>query len=290
MHSNSKPPPIKEKRRSFEVPVFISRTMSFLEFLHWRLALKYALKLFFTPIKFPIPKRELSIRKEAQETIIPLGKREARLFEWGHGDKKVVFMHGWSGRASQFFRLIETLVKEGYHVYSIEGPAHGNSPYKQTDMLEFVQAIEWTLEKFGPINTAIGHSLGGVAHFNAHDRCNGAFREIITIGCPANIRGVTRDFCEVVNAGPQVAEGIIESIQKSFNLKVEDASTDTLAHKWNPRGLIFQDEDDADVAVENAHKLADAWPNAILHISKGLGHRRILSDPSVHKAILEFIK
>ena len=198
-------------------------------------------------------------------------------------------MAGAAGQASSF-RLIETLEKEGYHIYSIEAPAHGDSIYKQTDMLEFVQAIEWTLEKFGPINTAIGHSLGGVALFNAHDRGNGAFREIITIGSPANIRGVTKDFCEVVNAGPRVAEGIIESIQKSFNLKVEDASTDTLANKWNPRGLIFHDEDDADVDVENARKLAEAWPAAELYISTGLGHRRILSEPSVHEAILNFIK
>lgn len=264
--------------------------MSFLEFLHWRLALKFALKLFFTPLKFPVPKREKSIRDQATETTIPLGEREARLFEWGEGPKKIILMHGWSGRASQFFRLIETLVKAGYHVFSIEAPAHGNSHHKQTDMLEFVRAIEWTLNEIGPVQTAIGHSLGGVALFNAHDRLQGAFREIITIGSPASIRGVVKDFCEVVNAGDRVAEGIIASIQKSFALKVEDVSTDTLAAKWNPPGLVFHDEDDADVGVENARKLSKAWPAAELHISTGLGHRRILSEPSVHEAILDFIR
>lgn len=282
--------PLKESRRSFDVPVFIRKLMWILEKLHWKLARKFAIRLFFTPIKFPVPKREVSVRERARTTEIPLGDRKARLFEWGHGDRRVIMMHGWSGRATQFFRIIEGLTAEGYHVYSVEAPAHGESGYKQTDMLEFVKAIEWTVNQFGPFEAAIGHSLGGVALFNAHDRLNGAFGKLVIIGSPANIRNVVLDFCEVVNASDRVANGIIASIENSFSLKTEDVSTDTLAGKWNPPGLIFHDETDADVSVANARSLARLWTNAQLHISSGLGHRRILSDPGVLKSILQFLE
>lgn len=282
--------PSGEPRRSFEVPRALRRLMRLAEMIHWRLALLFALRLFFTPIKFSVPKREHAIRKTASQQLIPAGSQEAQLFEWGKSGKKVLLMHGWSGRASQFFRLTEKLVQEGYHVFSIEAPAHGESKERQTDMLEFVQAIEWTCQNKGPFAMAIGHSLGGVALFNAHARLGGSFENIITIGTPANINNVVSDFCAVVGASERVAKGIIRRIQKDFKLNVEDVSTDKLAAEWNPPGAIFHDEQDADVPVVNARQLAKAWENATLEISDGLGHRRILSEPKIHHRIIQLLQ
>lgn len=278
-----------KNRKSFKVPVFIRRLTSFLEFIHWRLALYYVLKLFLTPIRFPIPKREIAVRKEAVKHTIPLHKKEAQLFEWGVGDKRVIMMHGWSGRASQFFRLTEKLVDEGYHVFSVEGPAHGDSPFHKTDMLEFIQALEWTIRHHGPFDTAIGHSLGGMALFNVHGRGSGVFKHIITIGTPANVRAVINQFCEAVNASSKVAAGLVHNIEKNYGLTVDEVSTDTLAAIWNPGGLIFNDKQDKDVSISFAYELAKVWSKAELVVSDGLGHRRILSDPKVHRRILQLL-
>ena len=263
--------------------------MILLEAIHWRLSLAFAIKLFYTPVKFPIPKREIEIRNSATCVDIPLNKgRHGRLFKWGTGEKKVILMHGWSGRASQFFRLTESLLEESYTVFAVEAPAHGDSSYKQSHMLEFIECIEWVYKEYGPIDFAIGHSLGGMAMLNVHARLDEAFKKIVTIGTPAGVREVVEDFCNVLHARPRTAEGIIDKIHRRFSLSVEEVSSTTLAKKWNPRGMILQDEMDMDVGMEQARTLSEAWTNAELVVTTGLGHRKILSHPSVHKRIIDF--
>ena len=262
--------------------------MSALSAISTPLATKLALSLFFTPIKFPIPKRENPIRDSATQHKMSTGRNEFTMFEWENDGPKILLVHGWSGRATQFFRIIEELHKKGYHVFSIEAPAHGTSKQKKTHMLEFVDCIEVAQNKFGQFDFAIGHSLGGMAIFNSLLR-NLSPHKIVVIGSPVSIRSVVNDFCEKVKSTPKVANRIIENIENRYSMKVEDASTDDLANRFNPQGLIIHDEDDQDVSVAQAKELAKKWPNAQLVITKGLGHRKVLMDQTVIDSILGFL-
>ena len=202
----------------------------------------------------------------------------------------MILMHGWSGRATQFYKIIEAMVNEGYHVFSIEGPGHGESKQRQTSMIQFVDALEVIIEEFGPIEISIGHSLGGMAVFNAFERKHLPLKKAIIIGAPANVRNVVNDFAEAVAAGPKVAQGIIDRIETNFEVDIQHVSTDYLAQLHNPPGLIIHDEQDIDVDVSNARAMAKVWTNAKLIISDGLGHRRILEDEGVIKRIIDFLK
>jgi pimeloyl-ACP methyl ester carboxylesterase len=50
--------------------------------------------------------------------------------------------------------------------------------------------------------------------------------------------------------------------------------------------LIVHDRDDRAAPLAAAQALADALPAARLHITEGLSHRRVLSDPSVLATVL----
>lgn len=252
------------------------------------IATRIALKLFFTPLKFPTPTREYDMRKSAKRHLLSTDTSDFTLFEWGNSGPKVLLVHGWSGRATQFFKMAEVLVEQGYHVFAVEAPAHGDSPQKKTHMLEFVDCIEVAQQKFGNFNLAIGHSLGGMAIFNAFKRNLNAAK-VVVIGTPSNIRNVVHDFCEKVRANKEVANGIISTIEKSYALKVEDASTDTLAAEFQPKGLIIHDEQDQDIGLDNAQELAEKWTQAKLLVTKGLGHRKVLMDQKVMEEILHFL-
>ncbi|WP_417612115.1 alpha/beta hydrolase [Owenweeksia hongkongensis] len=262
--------------------------MSALSAVSTPLATKLALNLFFTPIKFPIPKRETPVRESATEYTMHTGKSEFSLFEWKNDGPKVLLVHGWGGRATQFFRIIEELHKKGYHVFSIEAPAHGTSKQRKTHMLEFVDCVETVQDKFGQFDFAIGHSLGGMAIFNSLLR-NLSPHKIVVIGTPVSIRSVVNDFCEKVKATPKVANRIIENIENRYSMKVEDASTDDLASRFDPQGMIIHDTDDQDISVEQAKQLAAKWPNAQLVITQGLGHRKVLMDQKVIDSIIGFL-
>ncbi len=198
-------------------------------------------------------------------------------------------MHGWSGRATQFLAIIEALLKENYHIYSIEAPAHGDSKQRKTHMLEFVDALNVVIKKFGKFQYAIGHSMGGMAIFNCLKTSSFDPKSIVLLGTPANIRNVVYDFCDKVEANEQVARLLIEYIENRYSMKVKKASTDTLAMRYNPNGLIFHDVNDLDVDVHNAKALKKKWPNANLIVTEGLGHRKILMDRKVIDAIVGFL-
>ena len=212
-----------------------------------------------------------------------------QLFEWGESGPKVILMHGWSGRATQFFKIIEALTENGYHVLSIEAPAHGLSRQKQTSMIEFVDAIEDVIDTYGPVDIAIGHSLGGMAVFNAFERKHIDLKKAIIIGTPSGVQSVVRDFCTTVGASEKVGKGILNRIEQNFEVTIEQVSTDYLAGLHNPPGLILHDELDRDADVTNAYAVARSWTNAELVITDGLGHRGILLEESVIKKIIDFL-
>jgi pimeloyl-ACP methyl ester carboxylesterase len=281
----------KNVKKSYELPAYITVSMQLLERLSSKLALKFALKLFFTPLSFTRPQREEKAHhSSAKESLKTQTGESFVLHQWGNQGVKVLLVHGWSGRGTQFFKLIEALRKNGYHVFAIDAPTHGDSPKKkQTNMLEFVNCIETVCLKHGPFTSAIGHSLGGAALLNALER-NVDIPKLITLGTPSRISHVVRDFCEKVKASPKIGAAILSDIQKTFGVLISEVSPDHLAKKHNPSGLVIHDEIDADVDIEEAYILHQNWANSSLKVTSGLGHRKVLNDADVIADILAFIK
>ena len=177
---------------------------------------------------------------------------------------------------------------KGFQVFSFDAPGHGISTEKKTHMLEFVDSI-WAIEKtFGSFKIAIGHSLGGMAIFNA---LTGDFKPkvVMNIGSPASIPNTVGDFCEKIEAGKKVKKGILHYIENNFKVSLERSSGKYLASVYNPLGLIVHDKDDVDVPVKNAYELYENWPNAHLIITEGLGHRKVLMDDAIIDEIDAFL-
>ena len=61
-----------------------------------------------------------------RERILLRGS-EVVAYRWGRGERAVLLLHGWQGRASQFAPLVRELVAEGFRVTSFDAPAHGAS-------------------------------------------------------------------------------------------------------------------------------------------------------------------
>lgn len=279
-----------EAQRSFELPSYIRFTGRWLSKISPALATRFALKLFFKPLRFPIPKRELALRQKAKRHRLQLEDgRSFKVFELPAKGPKVLLIHGWSGRASQFFKLMDALHAQGFHCLGIEAPGHGDNLGESTHMLAFVSSISKTLERWPNIPYAIGHSLGGMAIFNAFKE-GADFQKVSIIGSPASIQNVVSDFCERLELSLKVRDGILNYIEKRYQLKTSDASTDYLAKKFNPEGLIIHDEDDRDVPVLNGHQSKAAWKKAKLYLTKGKGHRKVLMDEAVIEEILTFLQ
>lgn len=88
-------------------------------------------------------------------------------YEYGKSDRKVLLVHGWSGRGTQLFKIADELLDNGYSVVSFDAPAHGKSKGNTTIMSEFIASILEIEKQYGPFEFAIGHSLGGMSVLNA---------------------------------------------------------------------------------------------------------------------------
>lgn len=277
------------EKRSFALPAYITLPIYWLSRLLPPLATRLALYLFFRPLRFPVPRRETPIRARMQCHELLTKKGDAfTAWRLGLEGPPVVLMHGWSGRGSQFFDLIERLAPH-YQVCALDAPGHGAHQGKPTHMLAFVEALEVAEEKFGPFQHGIGHSLGGMVLFNSLLR-GSRFATLSVIGTPANVDNVVGDFCEKIRASRAVYHRIIRYIEKRYQLKTSDVSTDTLSRQFPLPGIIAHDEGDVDVPPHNAFELKQAWPRAELFISQGYGHRRILSHPELLNRLEALLK
>ena len=162
----------KKDVQSLKIPKPILIAAKFLAFISPKLAVLFAARLFTMPIKHKIPKRELEMDTNSfQKTIaIPSINKEVVVYHYGSGDRKILLVHGWSGRGTQLVKFAEALVAQGYATISFDAPAHGKSTGKTTLLPEFIESIVELEKQFGPFEAAIGHSLGGMSLLNALSR------------------------------------------------------------------------------------------------------------------------
>lgn len=274
---------------SIQVEKKVRTALSILQRVSSGMAFRYAKKFFFSPIKFSTPEREMHYKHSASISKEIIDEKTVTLYHVGNSKKCVLLVHGWSGRATQFYKIGPALKKAGYKVYSFTAPAHGSSKEKQTHMLEFTDCIEYINKKYGPFEAIITHSIGGPAALNAIKR-GVKTKKLVLLGAPGYIRDVVYGFCDRLGLSRKIGDRLIQHIKANYDKDYEQFSTTRLATEMTIPGLIIHDSDDQDVPVKYARENHRAWKNSRYIETKGLGHRLILSDEKVIEQIIDFVK
>ncbi|MFY7957231.1 MAG: alpha/beta fold hydrolase [Flavobacterium macrobrachii] len=276
--------------QSLQIPKPILITAKFLEAISPKLAMLFAAKLFVRPIKHKIPKREIHmVQKSSQSKLfVPSLKKNIVVYNYGESDKKILLVHGWSGRGTQLVKIADEMLKLGYSTISFDAPAHGKSDGKTTIMTEFIASIIEIEKQFGPFEFAIGHSLGGMSILNAIKQ-NLIVKKAIIIGSGDIIQDVIDDFIQKLQLKPKIGLLLKNHFEKKYNEPMENYSASFSAKSVTIPVLIIHDKDDDDVAIKAAHNIHKHLKNSTLMITEGLGHRKILGDTKVIESIKEFI-
>jgi len=251
-------------------------------------AFKLAFNLFFTPIKYKTPEREFPVLKLATKFETKINGKRTQFYSWGkEGDPLIVLVHGWMGRATQFFKLIEALVAQNYHVVSFDGPAHGASSGRQTNLNEFAEALNFIASKHGQIRFAVGHSFGGITILNA---INNGLRidNVAFIATPAIAEDIIKDFEKKINGSPATGLNFRKEILKRYGITFESLAASELIKLISIKTLlIVHDKDDRDVPISHAYLMEDLFDESTTIYTEGLGHTRILRNDDVTKQIVE---
>ena len=281
----------KKHRESLKIPKAIIIAAKILEATSTKLAAKFAMKLFTSPMKFKLPKREVEMdhNSRQQHVSIPAIDKTINVYHYGESDRKVLLVHGWSGRGTQLHTIAEKLLKCGYSTISFDAPAHGKSAGKKSDMTEFIASILELEKQFGPFEYAIGHSLGAMAVLNSIKR-GLKINKAVTIGSGDIIKDIMNDFTDKLGMDIATGKLMIRLFEKKFGESINNYSAYTAAQTITIPVLIIHDENDADVPVAAAYHIAEHLSNVEVMITHGLGHRKILGDSKVIKKIIEFIE
>jgi pimeloyl-ACP methyl ester carboxylesterase len=274
-----------------QIPKIIIGIAQFLQTFSPKLTTLYAAKLFTTPMRHKMPKRELGMNQNSHQfpLFVPKINKEIVVYQCGSSDKKVLLVHGWSGRGTQLVKIADALLEQGFMVYSFDAPAHGKSKGNFSIMPEFIASILEMEQKYGPFEFAIGHSLGGMSVLNAIKQ-NLAVKKAVTIGSGDVIQDIIDDFVKNLKLKPEYGLRIKDYFETKFGGKMDDYSAYKAAQMVQIPVLVIHDQNDEDVSVNSAFHIEKHLTHSELLITEGLGHRKILGDSAVIETILKFIE
>jgi pimeloyl-ACP methyl ester carboxylesterase len=277
--------------KPLKIPKIIILSSKFIAFLSTKWVTIYASKLFTTPIKHKIPKREIEMDQTSKQQMlfVPSIKRKINVYEYGKSSKKVLLVHGWSGRGTQLCKIAEELIKLGYSTVSFDAPAHGKSPGNSTIMVDFIASVIEIDKQFGPFEFAIGHSLGGMTVMNAIKE-GLQVKKAVIIGSGDVVQDITDDFIAKLGLKPVISKLLCEFFEKKYGGIMDDYSAYKAAETTLIPTLVIHDQNDPEVSVKAGIHIHKHLKNGELMLTKNLGHRKILADHQVIEKITNFIK
>jgi len=186
--------------------------------------------------------------------------------------------------------FVAPLVAAGRTVVAFDAPGHGTSNGNRSSLPHFawaLRSVAAAVSDNAP-DAIIAHSLGCAATTLALREGLTAGR-VVFISPPLNPADYTNRFGDILGLEAEIIDRMRMRIEERFLRKWSDYSLAETARTMTAPLLVIHDRDDQDTLWSEGAALAGAWPGARMMSTEGLGHRRILREPSVIEAAAEFV-
>lgn len=242
-------------------------------------------------------------RRHRKELIAPFTQAELLQFDfegyhivgyrWNKGgSRKALIVHGFESTSINFGAYVEPLTRKGYEVLAFDAPAHGNSSGDRINALIYSDFVKYIHRHFGPVQSFMAHSLGGLALGIAlseipHDA---GFRVVLV--APATKTATALDhffgFIHLRDAG--VRREFERIIVEVGGHPADWFSLTRALDRVSAHILWIHDVDDTITPLRDAEEVKNKnYPNVQFLFTKGLGHRRIYRDAEVGKTIVNYM-
>lgn len=252
---------------------------------------KLAHKFFFFPVEYSYPEIELEWLQQSRADTFCFNKTTLKLYHWGNeqSKNKILLVHGWAGRATQFWKLISKLEKDNFHIISYDAPGHGKSDGETTNLPEMASIINELRVKFNIVHLC-GHSLGGAACVFALKTNPKEIERLILISAPTIASLMLDDFLFKLNAGERSKGYVQQMIKDNFGLPLSYYFAESILPQAHfPKTLAFHDHKDTEVSFEHLNVLKHSLDNVEIVETDNLGHTKILRKDDVIEKITTFI-
>ncbi len=206
---------------------------------------------------------------------------------WGDGPP-VFLVHGWAGTGAQMGAFVAPLVDRGFRVVAWDAPGHGSSGGWRSSMVTFARVIDAMAGRFGAPPAIVAHSLGGAAAVFAARRGLRVER-LCLVGSPAHPVSWAETFAADFGLGDRAIARMKRRVEDRLRVGWDELEVPELARGLAQRFLLVHDAGDREVPPADSEEIAAVLEDVQVLRTAGLGHRRILRDPEVVQAVVEFV-
>jgi esterase/lipase len=270
---------------------FVRTKFKLLSSVSKRKAAEKAFELFCTP-QIRTDKDLPSIFEKSEKIEFSFKENIVRGYRWNHpSQKKLLILHGFESSVVNFDKYIEPLIKKGYEVLAFDAPAHGRSSGKTINAVVYKEFVQHIWKNYGPIDSFITHSFGGLALCLALEEIpHSDSTKIVLIAPAAETKTAIDQFFMFLKLDNEIRKEFDKIIEEAGGQLPEWYSVLRIAPKLKGQVLFLQDKDDNMTPLSDVKPIMEKnYPNFHFIISEGLGHRRIYRDEQTRKKIIEFL-
>lgn len=225
----------------------------------------------------------------ARRVLLDDGRQRLVGWEWGLGPKPVVLLvHGWSGLANDMETLAGALVDAGFRALAFDMPAHGQSPGRQTSLVEWIAALQAIDRWTGGLAGIVGHSFGGTATTLGLEAGLSATRAVLIAPASGPMLYVDR-IRRLIGLPEARVPGMVRRLVEQVGREIPYFEATRAAGQLRQPALLLHDPADEEVSWEGVEALAGAWRGSELELREGVGHYRILRDAGVAARVAGFL-
>ena len=276
----------------YKLPLFLTLFAKTLNFISKGLTTRFLWKIFSSPIKFKAPPREAEFYNKTEQEKIQTKSvsKKIMVYRIPNDGLKVLFVHGWNGRSSQFYRIIELLSDNGYDITAVDLPGHGRSSRSNTNLPEIVDLVSEMMKSRGPYHGVVCHSFGGVAALNSLRHGAGCEKLVLISTGMYEVKPTFKGFVGLFGLDAEYyTHRLFELAESIHGVSPGDLGLDQFSAQIETETLIVHCEDDKEAVKEIALALHEDMKNSTLYLTEGLKHRRILRDEKVAEMVLNFL-
>jgi pimeloyl-ACP methyl ester carboxylesterase len=254
-----------------------------------KLASERAFRLFQRTRNLKFKKRELAFYQKAHHFTARSSVRDINCYEMGDPNGPLVFLvHGWESNAGSMAGIGYKMADKGFHVVSMDLPAHGHDNHSHTNLFECKEALLDVIDRVWPSKpfSVISHSFGSAVTTFALSERDFKIDQLIYLTSPNELSAIFEYFKDLIHLPQKPFELIIEKVNRMFGEGIVNLTVQEKAKEINYNHLtMIHDKNDKVLPYIYSQKISNYLPRTELYTLENAGHYRMLWNDEVHNRI-----
>jgi len=248
------------------------------------ISLKIGKKLLLKPVR----RKQNSIPADISIEKVMTPDGEVALYKTGNGSV-VLISHGWSGSASQMFKLMTKIADAGFQAVAYDQLGHGRSGGNEANLFLFIKTQRFIikqLEENNRIKAVISHSMGTPASLNAP---SGVY-PLLLIAPVFKFVQTLYEKVEQSGVARRLLENVLRNLEEQHQMKFVGSDSVDFVRDYASSVHIVHDTKDPFTSVNESQKVADIFSHVSLTTTENLGHSRIISADETWNVFSEMVE